>query len=398
MEIRLFVKIVLCKERHAMQIFWFLPTHGDQRYLGTSFGARPATFSYLKQIAQAADRLGYEGVLVPSGRSCEDPWVVSASLVNETRDLKFLVAVRPGFTSPTVSARMASTLDRISGGRLLINVVAGGDPAEQQADGSFLSHDERYAETAEFLQVWKSVLQGETISLDGDYIRVKDASLPTGAFQTPYPPLFIGGSSQAAIDLTAEHIDVYLTWGEPPAAVAEKIAVVRPAAAAQGRTVKFGIRLHVIVRETAEEAWQAAEQLISHVTDETIAAAQAAVARFDSVGQQKMSALHGGRRDRLVVSPNLWAGVGLVRGGAGTALVGSAQEVADRIKEYADLGIEYFIFSGYPHLEESYRVAELLFPLLPLPIRAGSEAAIKTNLTGPVGEALSNRGPQVSAS
>ncbi|MGZ8251702.1 MAG: FMNH2-dependent alkanesulfonate monooxygenase [Methylophilaceae bacterium] len=380
-----------------MQIFWFLPTHGDQRYLGTSHGARPATYSYLKQIAQAADRLGFEGVLVPSGRSCEDPWVISSALINETQRLKFLVAVRPGFTSPTVSARMASTLDRISGGRLLINVVAGGDPVEQQADGSFLSHDERYAETREFLEVWKAVLQGETISLDGDYIKVKDASLPSGAIQQPYPPLFIGGSSDVAIALTAEHIDVYLTWGEPPQAVAEKVRRVRAEAALKGRVVRFGIRLHVIVRETSSEAWQAADQLISHVTDDTIAAAQAAVARFDSVGQQKMTALHGGRRDKLIVSPNLWAGVGLVRGGAGTALVGSAQEVADRIKEYAALGIEHFVFSGYPHLEESYRVAELLFPLLPLELKSGSEAAIKTNMTGPFGEVLSSRQPHISA-
>jgi len=380
-----------------MQIFWFLPTHGDQRYLGTSHGARPATYSYLKQIAQAADRLGFEGVLVPSGRSCEDPWVISSALINETQRLKFLVAVRPGFTSPTVSARMASTLDRISGGRLLINVVAGGDPVEQQADGSFLSHDERYAETREFLEVWKAVLQGETISLNGDYIKVKDASLPSGAIQQPYPPLFIGGSSDVAIALTAEHIDVYLTWGEPPQAVAEKVRRVRAEAALKGRVVRFGIRLHVIVRETSSEAWQAADQLISHVTDDTIAAAQAAVARFDSVGQQKMTALHGGRRDKLIVSPNLWAGVGLVRGGAGTALVGSAQEVADRIKEYAALGIEHFVFSGYPHLEESYRVAELLFPLLPLELKSGSETAIKTNMTGPFGEVLSTRQPHISA-
>jgi len=380
-----------------MEIFWFLPTHGDQRYLGTSHGARPATYSYLKQIAQAADRLGFKGVLVPSGRSCEDPWVISSALINETQNLKFLVAVRPGFVSPTVSARMASTLDRISGGRLLINVVAGGDPAEQQADGSFLSHDERYAETSEFLEVWKGVLQGETISLDGDYIHVKDANLPSGTLQQPYPPLFIGGSSDAAIELTAEHIDVYLTWGEPPQAVAEKIQRVRAKAAAKGRSVKFGIRLHVIVRETSEEAWQAADALISHVTDDTIAAAQAAVAKFDSIGQKKMSALHGGRRDQLVVSPNLWAGVGLVRGGAGTALVGNPQEVADRIKEYAGLGIDYFIFSGYPHLEESYRVAELLFPLLPVELQAGNEAAIKTNLTGPFGEALAKRTSNISA-
>jgi len=380
-----------------MQIFWFLPTHGDQRYLGTSVGARPATYTYLKQIAQAADRLGFNGVLVPSGRSCEDPWVVSASLINETERLKFLVAVRPGFTSPTVSARMASTLDRISGGRLLINVVAGGDPEEQQADGSFLQHDERYIEAGEFLKVWKAVLQGETISLDGEYIHVKGARLPSGAYQEPYPPLFIGGSSDAAIDLTAEHIDVYLTWGEPPAAVAEKIQRVRAEAALKGRTVKFGIRLHIIVRETSEEAWQAADQLISYVTDETIAAAQAAVAKFDSVGQKKMSVLHGGKRGNLVVSPNLWAGVGLVRGGAGTALVGNPQEVADRIKEYSALGIEYFVFSGYPHLEESYRVAELLFPLLPVELRPASEAAIKTNMTGPFGESITERQPKVSA-
>ncbi|OQW69827.1 MAG: alkanesulfonate monooxygenase, FMNH(2)-dependent [Proteobacteria bacterium ST_bin12] len=381
-----------------MEIFWFLPTHGDQRYLGTSIGARAATYSYLKQIAQSADRLGYKGVLVPSGRSCEDPWVVTSALINETKQLKFLVAVRPGFVSPTVSARMASTLDRISGGRLLINLVAGGDPAEQQADGSFLSHDERYQEADEFLAVWKAALTGETISLDGDYIKVKNANIPTGSLQKPYPPLFIGGSSEAAIELSAKHIDVHLTWGEPPAAVAEKVNVMRAAALKHGRAVKFGIRLHVIVRETSEEAWKAAEDLISHVTDETIAAAQAAVSKFDSVGQQKMTALHNGRRDKLEVAPNLWAGVGLVRGGAGTALVGNPQEVADRIKEYQAIGIDYFIFSGYPHLEESYRVAELLFPLLPLNLDNEHEASIKTNLTGPFGEVLSQSTKHVSAS
>ncbi|HSH88250.1 MAG TPA: FMNH2-dependent alkanesulfonate monooxygenase [Methylophilus sp.] len=370
-----------------MQIFWFLPTHGDQRYLGTSQGARPATFSYLRQIAQAADRLGYGGVLVPSGRSCEDAWVISSALINETSQLKFLVATRPGFISPVVSARMASTLDRISGGRLLINVVAGGDPAEQQAEGSFLDHDARYAEAEEFLSIWRSVLSEQAVDFEGDYLRVKGARLPTGSLQKPYPPLFIGGASEAAIKLSSEHIDVHLTWGEPPSAVAEKIKIIRAAAAAKGRSIQFGIRLHVIVRETSEQAWAAAEDLISHVTDDTIAAAQAAVANFDSVGQQRMTALHQGRRDQLEVAPNLWAGVGLVRGGAGTALVGNPQEVADRIKEYQALGIDYFIFSGYPHLEESYRVAELLFPLLPLKQQVQSELSISTNLTGPFGAA-----------
>ncbi|GAA5785824.1 FMNH2-dependent alkanesulfonate monooxygenase [Chitiniphilus shinanonensis] len=370
-----------------MQLFWFLPTHGDSRYLGTSHGARAVNHAYLRQVAQAADELGFEGVLIPTGRSCEDAWVVASSLAPLTERLKFLVAIRPGIVSPTVSARMAATLDRLSGGRLLLNVVTGGDPDEQHGDGSFLSHAERYEVTDEFLRIWRGVAAGETVNFSGRHLRVENAKALYPPVQRPYPPLWFGGSSDAAVELAAEQVDVYLTWGEPPAAVAQKIAAVRERAAALGRTVKFGIRLHVIVRETSAQAWQAAEELIRYVTDDTVAAAQQAFARFDSVGQQRMAALHGGRRDRLEISPNLWAGVGLVRGGAGTALVGSPEEVAARMREYADLGIETFIFSGYPHLEEAYRVAELLFPLLPI---AQRERAGQTNLTGPFGEMIAN--------
>lgn len=370
-----------------MQLFWFLPTHGDSRYLGTSHGARTVDHGYLKQIAQAADQLGFSGVLIPTGRSCEDAWVVASAIAPFTERLKFLVAIRPGIISPTVSARMAATLDRISNGRLLINVVTGGDPDEQHGDGSFLSHAERYEVTDEFLRIWRGVAAGETVNFSGKHLRVENAKTLYLPVQQPYPPLYFGGSSDAAVELAAEQVDVYLTWGEPPAAVAEKIKAVREKAAQFGRTVKFGIRLHVIVRETSEQAWQAADELISYVTDDTIAAAQKAFSRFDSVGQQRMAALHGGRRDNLEISPNLWAGVGLVRGGAGTALVGNPQEVADRIKEYAALGIETFIFSGYPHLEEAYRTAELLFPLLPL---EHVKPPAKGNLTGPFGEVIAN--------
>src|SRR5262249_25331658 len=143
------------------------------------------------------------------------------------------------------------------------------------------------------------------------------------------------------------------------------IIEMRRLAAERGRTLRFGIRLHAIVRETASLAWAAANDLIRYVDDARIAAAQKTFARFDSVGQQRMTSLHGGRRGQLEISPNLWAGVGLVRGGAGTALVGDPESVAERIREYAALGIDTFILSGYPHLEEAYRVAELLFPLLP---------------------------------
>jgi len=370
-----------------MNIFWFLPTHGDGRYLGTTKQARQVNHHYLAQIARAADALGFGGVLLPTGRSCEDAWLVAASLISATERLKFLVAIRPGIMSPTASARMTATLDRLAGGRVLINVVTGGDPDEAAGDGVFLTHDERYQVTDEFLTIWRGVLSGETVSFRGKYLRVEGAKVLYPPVQHPHPPLYFGGSSLAAQELAAHHVDLYLTWGETPASVAEKIAQVRRRASAFGRTLRFGIRLHIIVRETAQEAWGAAHELIRHVDDATIAQAQRTFARFDSEGQRRMSALHKGSRDRLEVSPNLWAGVGLVRGGAGTALVGDPETVAARMHEYAELGIDTFILSGYPHLEEAYRVAELLFPLLPVSLQSTQAAG---NTTGPFGELVAN--------
>ena len=352
----------------SLNMFWFLPTHGDGHYLGSNDAARPVDHGYLQQIAQAADRLGFTGVLIPTGRSCEDAWLVAASMIPVTQRLKFLVALRPSVTSPTVAARQAATLDRLSNGRALFNLVTGSDPEELAADGVFLNHKERYEASAEFTNIWRRLLEGETVDYEGKHIQVKGAKLLFPPVQQPRPPLYFGGSSDVAQDLAAEQVDLYLTWGEPPHLVKEKIEQVRAKAAKHGRTVRFGIRLHVIVRETNEEAWDAANRLISQLDDETIAKAQAAFARTDSIGQHRMAALHGGKRDNLEISPNLWAGVGLVRGGAGTALVGDGPTVAERINEYAALGIDSFILSGYPHLEEAYRVGELLFPHLDVAI------------------------------
>lgn len=371
----------------SLNIFWFLPTHGDGRYLGTSQGARAVDHAYLKQIAQAADRLNYTGVLIPTGRSCEDSWIVAASLIPATERLKFLVALRPGVTSPTFAARQAATLDRLSGGRAIFNLVTGGDPAELAADGVTLNHAERYQAAAEFTHIWRRLMEGETVNFTGKHLSVTDARLLYPPLQTPRPPLYFGGSSAPAIELAAEQTEVYLSWGEPLEAVAEKIAQVREAAKQHGRTVRFGLRLHVIVRETRDAAWAAANELIQHLDDETIAAAQASLARFDSEGQRRMAALHQGRRDQLEIAPDLWAGVGLVRGGAGTALVGDPQTVVERLQEYAALGIDSFILSGYPHLEECYRVAELLFPLLPVAQSAPQAAA---GFISPFGEMMSS--------
>ncbi|RUT48011.1 alkanesulfonate monooxygenase, FMNH(2)-dependent [Paenibacillus anaericanus] len=365
-----------------MNVFWFIPTYGDGKYLGTDKGSRAATPAYFRQIATAVDDLGFDGVLIPTGRGCEDAWVIASSLIPLTKRLKFLVAIRPDLMSPTLAARMAATFDRSSEGRLLINIVTGGDTEELEADGVFLNHDERYERADEFLTIWRQAIKQEETTYSGKHIQVNKAKVLYPTVQTPYPPLYFGGSSDAAIRTAAKHIDVYLTWGEPPDQVKAKIDAVRLLAAQEGRTVRFGIRLHVIVRETREAAWKAADELISHLDDDTIARAQKVFAKMDSVGQKRMSDLHNGDRTKLEISPDLWAGVGLVRGGAGTALVGDPETVAARMQEYADLGIETFVFSGYPHLEEAYRVAELLFPHLPLTGRDSNRNKLTSSIKG----------------
>ncbi|MDR6978986.1 alkanesulfonate monooxygenase [Streptomyces sp. 3330] len=356
----------------SLTFHWFLPTNGDSRHVvggghGTPATAsgrdRPPTVAYLSQIARAAEDLGFVGALTPTGAWCEDAWLTTAMVGQHTEHLKFLVAFRPGFVSPTLAAQMASTFQRQSGGRLLLNVVTGGESHEQRAYGDFLDKDDRYRRTGEFLQIVRKLWEGETVDLAGEHLRVEDARL--ARVPDPVPEVYFGGSSPVAGEIAARHADVYLTWGEPPAQVAEKIAWIRGLAAQQGRTLRFGIRLHVITRDTAREAWAEADRLLAGFDAETVRSVQAGLARSESEGQRRMLALHGGgSRDGLEIHPNLWAGIGLVRGGAGTALVGGHAEVAGLIKEYAAVGIEEFVLSGYPHLEEAYWFGEGVLPLL----------------------------------
>jgi alkanesulfonate monooxygenase len=355
----------------TLTFHWFLPTNGDSRAIvggghglpaGVAGGARPPSTAYLGQIARSAEQLGFAGALTPTGAWCEDAWLATAMLTEVTERLKFLVAFRPGLLSPTLAAQMASTFQRLSRGRLLLNVVTGGESHEQRAYGDFLGKDDRYARTDEFLHVVRALWRGETVSHQGTHLRVEGARL--ASVPDPVPPVYFGGSSRAAGPVAVRHSDVYLTWGEPPPQVAGKLAWIRGLAAQAGQKLRYGIRLHVIARDTAEEAWAQARRLLDGIGAQDVAAVQAGLARSESEGQRRMIALHGGARDRLEVSPNLWAGVGLVRGGAGTALVGSHTEIADRIAEYHELGITEFILSGYPHLEEAYWFGEGVLPIL----------------------------------
>lgn len=349
-----------------LHFHWFLPTYGDARTLipgghGTHMhGERAGTLHYLNQIGAAAESNGFEGALIPTGAWCEDAWITAAMMAETTQQLKYLIALRPGLMSPTLAAQMAATLQWQSKGRLLLNVVTGGEQHEQAQFGDHLDKDARYERCDEYLDIvrklWTST---EPVSFKGKYHDIDQALLQRRP--DPVPPLFFGGSSAAAGPVAARHSDVYLTWGEPIGAVKDKLDWIRKLAEEEGREVKFGIRLHVITRDTSEAAWAEAGRLLESIDPAQVKRVQDNLARSQSEGQKRMMELHKGRDHdlrSLEVAPNLWAGVGLVRGGAGTALVGSHEEVAARIQEYADIGLDHFIFSGYPHLEETYWVGE----------------------------------------
>ncbi|WP_354700861.1 Alkanesulfonate monooxygenase [Paraconexibacter sp. AEG42_29] len=362
----------------AITTHWYLPTTGDARSILGSLrvmgrhdrrpddepGARPPSIDYLAQIARAAEDMGFDAALTPTGTWCDDAWITTAALTAMTTKLRYLVALRPGLASPTLVAQQAATYQRISGGRLLLNTVIGGDDPEQQRFGDYLGKDERYVRGEEWLEAFRGAWTGEPFSMDGEYVKV------TGAFVVnppAFPEIYLGGASPAALRCAARQADVFLHWGEPPEAIARQIDSVKELSAQireQPDPLRFGIRLQVIARPTADEAWAAAECWLDGADDDVVDGMQAALGSAVSEGQKRQLALHGGSRDNLVVSPNLWAGPGLLRPGSGTALVGSYEDIADRLAEYHDLGVTEFILSGYPHLEEAYWVGEGVHPVL----------------------------------
>jgi alkanesulfonate monooxygenase len=377
----------------SLVFHWFLPTSGDgpgivgggigpnARASGTSAVSRQPDIDYLAQIARSAEQLGFTGVLTPTGTWCEDAWLVTSALISQTQRLKFLVAFRPGLASPTLAAQMAATYQRISRGRLLLNVVTGGDDTEQRRFGDHLTHDQRYERTGEFLDIVRGAWSGVPYDFTGRHYQLTGATVLSPP--DPLPTVYFGGSSDAAGPVAARYADVYLTWGEPPAQVARKLTWMRGLAEAAGRRLRFGIRLHTISRDSSKQAWAEANRLLADLSMAEINSAQQALAKSVSVGQERMLSLHaryrsGGAAADLEIYPNLWAGVGLVRGGAGTALVGSHAEVADRIEEYASLGIDEFILSGYPHLEEAYWFGEGVLPEL----RRRGHVAVPADLSG----------------
>ncbi|WP_152048343.1 LLM class flavin-dependent oxidoreductase [Aureimonas psammosilenae] len=348
-----------------MNVLWYMCAP-DGAYPWKREGSRAVDYGYYRQLAQAYDHLGYTGALFATG--AHDVWALAGALLPYANRMKFLLAFHPGLVAPTLLAKMAATFQEFSGGRLLLNVVSG-DAKMLGAYGMALPHDERYAMAEEYLRIWHRLMAGETVTYDGRYFQTVDAklALPAGSSIAP-PPLWFGGSSDAAIEVAARQVDTYLSWGETPAQMGEKVETVKRAAAAHGRELSYGIRLYVIVRRTDAEAWAAAADLYAEMDAAAIAANGRFTSGTDSVGQQRMSAMHGGVKPAnlrdLEIAPNLWAGIGLVRPGPGTAIVGSPDTVIRTLEAYRAVGVETFILSGMPLLEEAWRFGELVLPRL----------------------------------
>ncbi|MGE0601259.1 MAG: LLM class flavin-dependent oxidoreductase [Dehalococcoidia bacterium] len=347
--------------QHEPEFSWFLPTAGDLESFGRHETHRPATMDYLVQVAQAAEDAGFVSVLIPVGDGCEDAWVVGGMVAAQTKALKMLVAVRPGFVAPVVAAKMVSTFDYLMPGRLLVNVVTGGFPAELAADGDFTPHDERYERTAEFMDVMRKYWTERKFDHQGKFYRVEGCKPMVKCATQPYPPLYAGGASEPAEELFAREIDTYLLWGESSAQMSERIARMKTKAAAHGRELRYGVRFHVLSRDTHEEAVAAAEAQLEGVTPEQVARAQSVLTATDSAGESRQRAFLG--REDLWVEPNLWAGIGQVRRGIGVTVLGSHEEVARKFLAFHDMGMSFFILSGYPHLEEAENAGRTWMPL-----------------------------------
>ncbi|MBK8293574.1 MAG: LLM class flavin-dependent oxidoreductase [Solirubrobacterales bacterium] len=351
---------------------WFLPTSGDGRNVtnvvdvaGQQHVTRNADVAYLAEVAKAAERAGFEAVLTPTGSGCEDAWVTCAAVAQHTERLKFIVAFRPDSAQPAWAAHQSATFHRLTNGRLLVNVVTGGDPVEQKSFGDHLDKDSRYRRTGEFLEILKRSWTGETYDHEGEFFKLEQGGLRRKLEDLDPPQVYFGGTSPAGQAVAAHYADVYLTWGEPVESVAGKVEVMKARAREEERELSYGLRIHVISRDTEEEAWLEADRILDGLGPRGRQEGPGEV-RPHGVGRsgEMTELVQGSNRDDLVIAPNLWAGIGLVREGAGTALVGSHQQVADRLLEYREVGIDEFILSGYPHLEEALRFGENVRPIL----------------------------------
>ena len=348
---------------------WFVPIDGDGDRAGTLRPQRPPTFDYLRQVAQTAEDCGFYSMLIPTrfanGLFAEDAplaetWTTATALAAVTSRIRFLVAVRPGFIALGLFAQMAAALHQISGGRLDLNIVPGGIQNDFERVGEVSDHATRYERAAEFIAVCRALWQQpQPVDYDGQFYRL------AGAYCSPAPGVdaprfYLGGASPRAVALSARQADVHLGWIEPPDDTARRIADLRRQYDDAKRPLTLGLRSHLVIRDDEAAAWRAADELIADADPAVKAQRQTAIVGTPMVGQQAQARA----ADRHRLGGPLWNGLSEVRVNCGSALVGTPEQVADALLDYWRLGIDEFILSGFPHIEECRRAADQMLPLL----------------------------------
>jgi alkanesulfonate monooxygenase len=343
---------------------WFCPTLGDTTAFGDPSQSIPQSLEHFEQVTLAAEAAGFEYMLIPVSSVCWDAWVVASHLVARTKKMKMLLAVKPGNVHPVVQARMITTFDQMSKGRIYLNLIAGISEKDAYAEGQLEAKEDRYDQMLEEVDLMKRLWTEEDVEHNGKYYQVHGPKIMPKTYQQPHPPFFLGGGSEQAADISARHSSTHLFWGDYPERIAQQIKEMRERAAQYGRQneIDFAMRLQIICRETEAEAWAAADALIAGTENTPMADMAKTAAQADSVANRRAAELSKtiGRK----MTPHLWTGITEVRPGAGIAVVGNPQQVAAQLLEFVDAGCSGFCLSGYPHHEEAERFGRLVMPLL----------------------------------
>ena len=340
------------------EISWFSALcDDDYEFLGQSDPRLKSSWAHCRDIVMQAETGGFDNILLPSGYALGiDTTAFAAGIAPMLRRLALLMAVRVGESWPPQLARQIATIDRMLGGRLKVNIISSDLPGETLASAP------RYARTVEAMHILKTLLNGEPIDHDGEFWKLKLDPPRIGTLSGKAPQLYFGGLSEDAREAAAKGCDVYLMWPDKREAVAEIIADMRSRAAKYGRTLKFGYRAHMIVRETESEARAYAARLLSRLDDAQGAAIRAKSLDSTSAGVAAQAALREGADNEGYAEPQLWTGIGRARSGCGAAIVGDPDQVVAKLNDYRAMGIEAFILSGYPHAAEADLVARHVLP------------------------------------
>lgn len=346
-----------------LEFGWYLPTHGDTTAYGVAEAQIAGSPELCERVVDAAEAAGFEYLLIPVGSVCWEAWIAGAFMAARSKTIKPLIAARPGYINPVLLAKMISTFDQMSGGRICINLIAGQNESEVESEGIRYPKEQRYELMDEEVSILKALWSTRgPVTYQGKFHTLSGAHIRPRPLQQPFPKFYLGGGSRQAWELSAKHSDVHLFWGDLPERIAANIAEIRQMARAHDRAdaIGFGMRLQVICRENEQDAWEAADALVRNATErqkqemKTLYNSSAANQRVQQLARE-----HG---DLLM--PHLWTGITKVRPGAGIAVVGNPEQCAATLQQFIDAGCHSFCLSGYLHDEEAERFGRLIRPIL----------------------------------